>query len=99
MMGRTIVHGSGEGMVWPTRAPWQAKPVGTGGLCPSPGPHFGIAVFLVAARVARRLLPGDRDDVDIAGLRIGLGRRGSVPADFGHGLIHDHNTLSFGFEF
>jgi hypothetical protein len=104
MMGRTIVHGSGEGEYWfgrpgPTVA--QAKPVGTGGLAAlRQDLHFGIAVFLDSARVTRRLLPGDRDDVDIGtGLRIGLGRRGSLRADVGHGLIHDDNKFSIGFEF
>jgi hypothetical protein len=104
MMGRTIVHGSGEGQYWFGRSGSPAaniKPVGTGGLATfRQDLHFGIAVFLDSARVARRLLPGDRDDVDIGtGLRIGLGRRGSLRADFGHGLIHDDNKFSVGFEF
>jgi len=104
MMGRTIVHGSGEGQYWFSRfgsTAANSKPVGTGGLAAlRQDLHFGVAVFLDSARVTRRLLPGDRDDVDIGtGLRIGLGRRGSVRADFGHGLIHDDNKFSFGFEF
>ena len=62
--------------------------------------RIGIAVFLDSARVTRRLVPGGRDDVDIgAGVRLGLGSRGSIRADYGHGLIHEDNKFSVGFEF
>ncbi|HZI80577.1 MAG TPA: hypothetical protein VFD69_13740, partial [Vicinamibacterales bacterium] len=62
--------------------------------------RIGIAVFLDSARVTRRLEPGRRDDVDIGtGVRVGLGSRGSIRADFGHGLINADNKFSVGFEF
>jgi len=104
MMGRTIVHGSGEGQYWFSRSGPSAadpKPVGTGGLAAlGQDLRFGIAVFLDSARVTRRLTPGDRDDVDLGtGLRIGMGRRGSVRVDYGHGLIHADNKVSLNFEF
>jgi hypothetical protein len=103
-MGRTIVHGSGEGQYWfgvakPAAA--GAKAADSGGLADFRRDlRIGIAVFLDSARVTRRLVPGDRDDVDIGtGVRIGLGSRGSVRADYGRGLIHEDNKFSFGFEF
>ncbi len=116
-MGRTIVHGSGEGQYWfrvlspgdkpPDATPADLKPAGVGGLA-GPGGiaalrenlRVGVAVFVDSARVMRRLSPGDRNDVDIgAGIRISLGGRGSVRADYGRGLLHVDNKISFGYEF
>jgi hypothetical protein len=105
-MGRTIVHGSGEGQYWfgLSRTPDAADaktPDDAGGLGGMRRDlRIGIAVFLDSARVTRRLVPGGRDDVDIgAGVRLGLGSRGSIRADYGHGLIHEDNKFSVGFEF
>jgi hypothetical protein len=100
-MGRTIVHASGEGQYWfAVRKPdANAKPAaGLGAL--SQGLNMGIAVFLDTARVSRRLYPDDRGDVDLGvGLRVGLpGGRGSIRLDYGRGLLHEANRLSFGFE-
>jgi hypothetical protein len=100
-MGRSIVHGSGEGQYWfalfRPAAP-DAKPTGLAAV--TQGMSMGLAVFLDSARVSRRLYPGDRNDVDLGGgLRFGLpGGRGSVRVDFGRGLIHEDNKFSFGFE-
>ena len=117
-MGRTIVHGSGEGQYWfrvlaPSAAdkpadpkPADGKPTGVGGLA-GPGGiaalrdslRVGVAVFVDSARVMRRLSPGDRNDVDIGGgIRISLGGRGSIRADYGRGLLNVDNKFSFGYE-
>ena len=117
-MGRTIVHGSGEGqyLVPPPGSsaaakpadpkPADVKPTGVGGLV-GPGGiaglreslRIGVAVFVDSARVTRRLSPGDRNDVDFGvGLRLGLGGRGSVRADYGRGLLNVDNKFSFGYE-
>lgn len=101
-MGRTIVHGSGEGRSWfalgPPPAPTDKPRTGIAAL--TKGLTLGIAVFLDTARVSRRLYPGDRGDVDLGtGLRVGLpGGRGSVRMDYGRGVLHEANRLSFGFE-
>jgi hypothetical protein len=101
-MGRSIVHGSGEGQYWLTlrqQAAADDKP--SKGLASlTQGLGLGVAVFLDTARVSRRLYPGDRGDVDLgAGLRLGFpGGRGSVRLDYGRGLLHEANRLSFGFE-
>ena len=86
--------------------PAGVKPTGVGGLA-GPGGiaalrenlRIGVAVFLDSARVTRRLSPGDRNDVDLGvGIRIGLGGRGSVRADYGRGLLNVDNKFSFGYE-
>jgi len=47
----------------------------------------------------RRLSPGDRNDVDIGGgIRISVGGRGSIRADYGRGLLNVDNKFSFGYE-
>jgi len=117
-MGRSIVHGSGEGQYWfrlsaPSTAatptdpkPAGVKPTGVGGLA-GPGGiaalrenlRIGVAVFLDSARVTRRLSPGDRNDADLGvGIRLGLGGRGSVRADYARGLLNVDNKFSFGYE-
>jgi hypothetical protein len=116
-MGRTIVHGSGEGQYWFASSrlrtakpaepePADVKPTGVGGLA-GPGGiaalrdslRVGVAVFVDSARVMRRLSPGDRNDVDIGGgIRISLGGRGSIRADYGRGLLNVDNKFSFGYE-
>jgi hypothetical protein len=117
-MGRTIVHGSGEGQFWfrlpgasaaakpADPEPAGAKPAGVGGLI-GPGGiagvreslRIGFGVFVDSARVMRRLSPGDRNDVDVGGgIRISLGGRGSVRADYGRGLLNVDNKFSFGYE-
>ena len=102
-MGRAIVHGSGEAQYWfplskPAAPSAAEKPGGIGKLLN--GMSMGVAVFLDSARVSRRLYEGDRSDADLgAGLRFGLpGGRGSLRVDYGRGLIHEENKISFGFE-
>jgi hypothetical protein len=101
-MGRGIVHGSGEGQYWfrPGASAADDKPAagaGLGGMLQNM--RMGVAVFLDSARVTRRLYPGDRNDVDLgAGFRLSLGGRGSLRADYGHGLIHSGNKFSIDFE-
>jgi predicted double-glycine peptidase len=100
-MGRTIVHGSGEGQYWWAlrRGTGTAQP-GGGRASLLEGIRLGVAVFVDSARVSRRLFPGDRSDVDLGGgLRLGLpGSGGSIRVDYGRGLIHPDNKISFGFE-
>jgi predicted double-glycine peptidase len=101
-MGRSIVHGSGEGQYWfsLSRPSPAGQPAPSGLASLTQGLSLGVAAFVDTARVTRRLYSGDRDDVDVGGgLRVGLpGGRGSVRVDYGRGLIHEDNKFSFGFE-
>jgi len=102
-MGRTILHGSGEGQYWfqLRQSDAGAKPgeaAGPAGMLKNL--RLGAAVFLDSARVTRRMYSGDRNDVDLGGgLRVSLGGGGSLRVDYGHGLIHDDDKFSVDFEF
>jgi len=103
-MGRTIVHGLGEGQYWfglsraEAKAADEPQSAGLGSL--RERIRIGVAVFLDSARVTRRLYAGDRGDVDLgAGLRVGLPGQGSIRMDYGRGLVNVDNKISFGFEF
>jgi len=102
-LGRTIVHGSGEGQYWwplakPAAAGAPAKAGRLSGMLEQVS--IGAAAFVDSARVTRRLLPGDRNDVDAGvGLRLGLpGGNGIVRVDVARGLINPGYKLSFAFE-
>ena len=101
-MGRSIVHGSGEGQYWFRLRPAAAgaKPGDGGGLGGMlQDMRMGVAAFVDSARVTRRLYTGDRNDVDIGGgIRLNLGGRGSLRVDYGHGLINADNKFSVDFE-
>jgi hypothetical protein len=102
-MGRSIVHGSGEGQYWfrlrrASGANTGSAGGGIGGLLGDV--RMAVAVFVDSARVTRRLYDGDRNDVDLGGgIRVGLGGRGSLRVDYGYGLIHDDSKFSVDFEF
>lgn len=102
-LGRTIVHGSGEGQYWwPLAKPAAAGAPAKAGRVASmlEQVSIGAAAFVDSARVTRRLLPGDRNDVDAGvGLRLGLpGGNGIVRVDVARGLINPDYKLSFAFE-
>lgn len=101
-MGRSIVHGSGEGQYW-----FRIRPPAAGASADNGGGlngmlqniTMGLAVFVDSARVTRRLYSGDRNDVDLGtGLRLSLGGRGSLRVDYGHGLVHSDDKFSVDFE-
>jgi hypothetical protein len=89
-MGRSVVHGSAEVQYW-----WASS--GRGLLQDL---RFGAAMFADSAHVTRRLLPGDRDDVDAGlGLRIAVpGGRGTIRVDAAQGLINGDTKFSFVYE-
>jgi hypothetical protein len=83
-LGRRIVHASAEAQHW-----W--------GLSVA---RFGAAVFVDAARVASRVDPGGRGDVDAgAGVRLAIpGLRGTFRVDGARGLRDGATALSFVYE-
>ena len=108
-MGRTIIHGSAEQQYWfdfakpgpaPTAASLKNEPSAPAFKEFLSHINVGAAVFVDTARVMRRLYPADRNDVDLGGGgRVALpGGRGSLRADYAHGLTNEGWKISFGFE-